>query len=178
MRPCDIIETIECWEIAVKSVKTPTVLALSRQSLPLLRKTYTSKNLCEYGAYIVKDYKHKKRVIIIATGSEVQIALEAQELLETKGIGTRVVSMPSWELFEKQDEKYKKKILPSGPIRVGIEAGVETGWDKWLSGERGKSSKACFVGMKGFGASGPVEKIFDHFKINSQEICNQVEKLV
>ncbi len=178
MRPCDIIETIECWEVAVKSINTPTVLALTRQSLPLLRRNYTSKNLCEYGAYILKDFKHKKKVIIIATGSEVQIALEAQDLLETKGIGTRVVSMPCWELFEKQDEKYKKKILPSGPIRVAIEAGVETGWHKWLSGERGKSSKACFIGMSGFGASGPVEKIFDHFRINSEEICKQVEQLV
>ena len=86
--------------------------------------------------------------------------------------------MPCWELFEKQDEKYKKKLLPSGTIRVGIEAGVETGWHKWLSGERGKSSKACFIGMSGFGASGPVEKIFDHFRINSEEICKQVEKLI
>ena len=75
-------------------------------------------------------------------------------------------------------KKYRKKILPSGPIRIGIEAGVETGWHKWLSGERGKSSKACFIVMKGFGASGPVDKIFDHFKINSQAICDHVEKLV
>ncbi len=178
LRPCDIIEAIECWEIAVKSVNTPTVLALTRQSLPLLRKKYNSKNLSEYGAYIVKDFGNKKKVIIIATGSEVQIALEAQELLERKGIGTRVVSMPCWELFEKQDEKYRKKVLPSGPIRIAIEAGVETGWDKWLSGERGKSSKASFVGMTGFGASGPVEKIFDHFKINTQAICDQVKKLI
>jgi transketolase len=122
--------------------------------------------------------KTKRKVIIIATGSEVKVALEAAESLEEKGIGTRVVSMPSWELFEKQSEKYRRKVLPAGLIRIGVEAGVDTGWHKWLCGERGKSSKSYFVGMKGFGASGPVEKIFDHFKINSLEICNQVEKLI
>jgi len=178
MRPCDIVETIECWQIAVKSIKTPSVLALTRQSLPLLREKYSSKNLSEYGAYILQDFKNKRKVIIIATGSEVKIAIKARELLEAKGIGTRVVSMPSWEMFEKQDEKYRKKVLPSGPIRIGIEAGVETGWHKWLSGEGGKSSKSHFIGMTGFGASGPVKDIFDHFGINSQEICKQVEKLI
>ena len=177
-RPCDIIETIECWEIALKSKNKPSIICLSRQNLPLIRKEKSSTNRSRKGAYIVKEFNNKKKVILMATGSEVQIALKAGEILEKKGIGTRVISLPSWELFEEQDEKYKKKILPKGTIRIAIEAGVQLGWDKWLYKNSGNQSKTSFVGMSGFGTSAPEKDIFDHFKINVDEICQRAESLI
>ena len=177
-RPCDIIETIECWEIALKSKNKPSIICLSRQNLPLIRKEKSSTNRSHKGAYIIKEFNNKKKVILMATGSEVQIALKAGEILEKKGIGTRVVSLPSWELFEQQDEKYKKKILPKGTIRIAIEAGVRLGWDKWLYKNSGNQSKTSFVGMSGFGTSAPEKDIFDHFKINVDEICQRAEALI
>jgi len=177
-RPCDIIETIECWEIALKSKNKPSIICLSRQNLPLIRKEKSSTNLSRKGAYIVKEFNNKKKVILMATGSEVQIALKAGEILEKKGIGTRVISLPSWELFEEQDEKYKKKILPKGTIRIAIEAGVQLGWEKWLYKNSGNQSKTSFVGMSGFGTSAPEKDIFDHFKINVDEICQRAESLI
>ena len=177
-RPCDIIETIECWEIALESKNKPSIICLSRQNLPLIRKEKSSTNRSRKGAYIVKEFNNKKKVILMATGSEVQIALKAGEILEKKGIGTRVISLPSWELFEEQDEKYKKKILPKGTIRIAIEAGVQLGWDKWLYKNSGNQSKTSFVGMSGFGTSAPEKDIFDHFKINVDEICQRAESLM
>ena len=177
-RPCDIIETIECWEIALKSKNKPSIICLSRQNLPLIRKEKSSTNRSHKGAYIIKEFNNKKKVILMATGSEVQIALKAGEILEKKGIGTRVISLPSWELFEEQDEKYKKKILPKGTIRIAIEAGVQLGWDKWLYKNSGNQSKTSFVGMSGFGTSAPEKDIFDHFKINVDEICQRAESLI
>ena len=177
-RPCDIIETIECWEIALKSKNKPSIICLSRQNLPLIRKEKSSTNYSQKGAYIVKDFVNKKKVILMATGSEVQIALKAGEILEKKGIGTRVISLPSWELFEEQDEKYKKKILPKGTVRIAIEAGVQLGWEKWLYKNSGSQSKTSFVGMSGFGTSAPEKDIFDHFKINVDEICQRAESLI
>ena len=109
-RPADRMETIECWEIALKSKNRPSIICLSRQNLPLIRKEKDLKNFSQKGAYIVKDFINKKKVILMATGSEVQIALKASEELENKGIGTRVVSFPSWELFQEQEDKYRKKI--------------------------------------------------------------------
>ena len=177
-RPCDIIETIECWEIALKSKNKPSIICLSRQNLPLIRKEEALTNRSHKGAYIIKEFINKKKVILMATGSEVQIALKAGEILEKKGIGTRVISLPSWELFEEQDEKYKKKILPKGTIRIAIEAGVQLGWDKWLYKNSGNQSKTSFVGMSGFGTSAPEKDIFDHFKINVDEICQRAESLI
>ena len=122
-RPADTIETIEAWETAIKSQSMPSVLALSRQNLSTVRSIHTNKNLVSKGAYILKESKNKRRVLLLSSGSEVAIALEAQEKLEAKGIGARVVSMPCWELFKKQDLIYRKRVLPSGPVRVAIEAG-------------------------------------------------------
>ena len=177
-RPCDIIETIECWEIALKSKETPSIICLSRQNLPLIRKDQGSKNFSENGAYIVADFISKKKVILMATGSEVHIALNAREELEKRGIGTRVLSIPSWELLEQQGSRYKKKLFPTGTIRIAIEAGVKLGWEKWLFENGGRSQNTSFIGMSSFGASGPVNHIFDHFKINVNEICRQVDLLI
>jgi transketolase len=107
-------------------------------------------------------------VILMATGSEVEIALKAREALEAQGIGTRVVSMPSMELFAAQDEAYRRKVLPPGPVRVAVEAGVRMGWDRWLLGERGREAKAGFVGMSTFGASAPIERLYAEFGITAE----------
>ena len=178
-RPADTIETAECWEIALSMKNTPSVLALSRQNLPTVRQKHQFANLVSKGAYILEEASKNRRVILIATGSEVSIALQARELLEDKGIGTRVVSMPCMELFSQQDETYKRRILPPGQaIRIGIEAGVRTGWDEWLLGHRARANKSSFVGMKSFGASAPAEVLFNHFGITPDRIASEAISLL
>ena len=178
-RPADTIETAECWEIALSMKNTPSVLALSRQNLPTVRKKHQFANLVSKGAYILEEASKNRRVILIATGSEVSIALKARELLEDKGLGTRVVSMPCMELFSQQDETYKRRILPAGQaIRIGIEAGVRTGWDEWLLGHRARANKSSFVGMKSFGASAPAEVLFNHFGITPDRIASEATNLL
>ncbi len=176
-RPCDTVETAEAWEIALRSKDTPSVLSLTRQGLPTLRKEHKNANLTEKGAYVMAEAENKRLAILIATGSEVAIAMEAKEKLEALGIGTRVVSMPCMELFAAQDESYRRKILPPGPVRVGIEAAVQMGWDRWLTGERGKSNKAAFVGMDSFGASAPAGELFEKFGITVDNVVEQVKAL-
>jgi transketolase len=177
-RPADTVETAEAWELALTQKSTPSVLVLSRQNLPAVRKENKAKNLVEQGAYVLADAEGKRQAIIMATGSEVSLALEAREKLQAEGIGTRVVSMPCMELFEQQDEAYRKRVLPAGPVRVAVEAGAQMGWDKWLCGERGKYQKAGFVGMKGFGASAPAEELYEHFGITADAIVEQVKALL
>jgi transketolase len=177
-RPADLVETAEAWELALMSEKTPSVLALSRQNLTTVRKTHTAKNLTAQGAYILAEAEARRRAILIATGSEVEIALAAREILEGKGIGTRVVSMPCMELFAAQPESYRKKVLPAGPVRVGIEAAVRASWDRWLLGERGTEKKAGFVGMEGFGASAPADRLYKEFGITAEAVAEKVQALV
>jgi transketolase len=164
-RPCDLVETAEAWEVAFTAKTTPTVMALSRQNLPTLRKTHTNTNLSAKGAYVLAEAAGKRSVILIATGSEVEIAMAARDLLQAEGIGTRVVSMPCMELFARQDEAYRRKVLPAGPVRVAIEAGVRMGWDRWLLGERGRAGREAFIGMSSFGASAPAEVLYEKFGI-------------
>jgi transketolase len=168
LRPADLVEVAECWEVALTQTSRPSVLALSRQNLAAVRKTHTNQNLSAKGAYVLAEATGKRQVILIATGSEVEIALKAREALEAEGIGTRVVSMPSMELFAAQDEAYRKKVLPAGPVRVAVEAGVRQGWDRWLLGERGREQKAGFVGMSSFGASAPYERLYQEFGITAE----------
>ncbi len=177
-RPADAVETAEAWEVALTSPKTPSVLALSRQGLPTVRTTHTTRNEASKGAYVLAEAENKRQAILMATGSEVSIAMEAKALLEADGIGTRVVSMPCWELFEAQDETYRRKVLPAGPVRVAIEAGVQFGWDKWLTGERGNRNKAGFVGMEGFGASAPAGELYEHFGITAKDTAAKVRELL
>lgn len=178
-RPADTIETAEAWEIALSSDKTPSVLALSRQGLPPVRTTHKSANLSSKGAYVLADSDGKRQVILIATGSEVSLALEARSALQAEGIGTRVVSMPCMELFAEQDISYRKRILPAGAsVRIGIEAGVRQGWDRWLLGERGREAKSDFIGMSGFGASAPANTLFEHFGITAQAIVEKAKALL
>ncbi|MFT7107100.1 MAG: transketolase [Yoonia sp.] len=177
-RPADTVETAESWELALTSQKTPSVLALTRQNLPTVRLEHKGKNLTAQGAYVLADATGKRQAILLATGSEVSIALEARDLLEAEGIGTRVVSMPCWELFEEQDEAYRKRVLPGGPVRVAVEAGIRFGWDRWLFGERGKREKSGFIGMHGFGASAPAEELYKKFGITAKDTADNVKSLL
>ena len=179
IRPADAVETAEAWEIAFTSKTNPTVLALTRQGVPTVRTEHKTRNLTSQGAYVLADAEAGKRqAVLMASGSEVAIALEARKLLEAEGIGTRVVSMPCMELFAEQDESYRKRILPGGPVRVAVEAGVRQGWDRWLLGERGREAKAGFVGMEGFGASAPAEELYEKFGITAEAVAAKVKALI
>ncbi|MGR3463058.1 MAG: transketolase [Roseovarius sp.] len=177
-RPCDTVETAEAWELALQSRDTPSVLSLTRQGLPTLRTTHKTKNLSAQGAYVLAEAEGKRRAILLATGSEVEIAIAARDLLQAEGIGTRVVSMPCWELFEDQDEAYRRRVLPAGPVRVAVEAGVRFGWDRWLYGERGRRDKGGFVGMHDFGASAPAEVLYEQFGITAEAVAAEVKSLL
>jgi transketolase len=177
-RPADAVETAEAWEIALTSGSTPSVLALSRQNLPTQRTKHTNLNLTARGGYVLAEAEHKRRVILMATGSEVAIAMQAKGLLEAKGFGARVVSMPSFELFAAQDEAYRRKVLPAGAVRIGIEAAVRQGWDRWLMGERGSEKKADFVGMDSFGASAPAKQLYQHFGITAEAVAQKALALM
>ena len=168
-RPGDATEVAECWEIAISSSK-PSILALSRQGCEHFRDTYESSNKCELGGYEVGSVTKKPKVCIIATGSEVSIAIDVKTELEKEEITCKVVSMPSFELFEKQSYEYKKTLLETDGIRIGIEASVGTGWEKYL-GDNG-----FFVGMKDFGASAPASDLFEYFKINKENVLNIIKE--
>lgn len=177
-RPADAVETAEAWEIALTTQDAPSVLALTRQNLPTVRGKHSTKNLTAQGAYVLAEADHRRQVILMATGSEVEIALAARELLEQEGIGARVVSAPCFELFAAQPEAYRKRVLPAGPVRVGVEAAVQQGWDRWLSGERGRDAKAAFVGMESFGASAPYDKLYQHFGITAEAVAEKAKSLL
>ncbi|WP_095590713.1 transketolase [Actibacterium ureilyticum] len=177
-RPADTVETAEAWEIALTATSTPSVLALSRQNLPTVRTEHKTKNLTAQGGYVLAEAEGKRQAILMATGSEVEIALKARELLQAEGIGTRVVSMPCFELFAEQDASYRKRVLPAGPVRVAVEAGIRMGWDQWLLGERGREAKAGFVGMDSFGASAPAEVLYEHFGITAEAVAEKVKSLL
>lgn len=177
-RPADTVETAEAWEIAATSKTTPSVMSLTRQNLPTVRTEHKLKNLTEQGAYVLAEATGKRQAILIATGSEVSVAMDARAKLEAEGIGTRVVSMPCMELFAQQDESYRRKVLPAGPVRVGIEAGVRHGWDRWLLGERGRENKAAFVGMDSFGSSAPAGELFEKFGITADNVVANVKAML
>jgi transketolase len=177
-RPADTVETAESWEVALTSKTTPSVLALSRQGLPTVRSDHKTRNMSAQGAYVLAEAEGKRQAILIATGSEVAIAMAARDMLQTEGIGTRVVSMPCMELFAEQDLTYRKRVLPSGPVRVAIEAGVRQGWNQWLFGERGRETKASFIGMIGFGASAPAEVIFQQLGITKEATVAAVKSML
>ena len=139
---------------------------------------HTNQNMTARGAYVLAEAEGKRQAILMATGSEVEIALKARDLLQADGIGTRVVSMPCWELFEEQDAAWRRKVLPAGPVRVAVEAGVRFGWDRWLFGEGGKREKSGFIGMHGFGASAPAERLYAEFGITAEATAAKVRALL
>ncbi|MGD9657989.1 MAG: transketolase [Methylocystis sp.] len=169
-RPADAIETAECWELALASRHTPSILSLSRQNLPTLDRP-VGENLSVKGAYVLREAAGKRDVTLLATGSEVEIALAAADNLGAQGIKAAVVSMPCWELFEAQSEAYRAEVLGGAP-RVAVEAAVRLGWDRWL-GERG-----AFIGMSGFGASGPGPELYNHFGITAKAVAEAARDLV
>jgi transketolase len=177
-RPCDTVETAEAWELALTSARTPSVLALTRQNLPTYRTEHKVKNLTAQGAYVLADADGKRQAILMATGSEVEIAMAARDLLQAEGIGTRVVSFPCWELFEEQPESYRRKVLPAGPVRVAVEAAIRFGWDRWLFGERGRREKSGFVGMHDFGASAPAPTLYKELGITAEAVAAKVKSLL
>ena len=152
IRPCDIIETIESWEIALET-KSPTVLALTRQGLPTFKRETYDENLVNKGAYVIKNYPNY-HATIFASGSEVEIAIDASNKLQEKNINLRVISFPSMELFEHQDEQYKKEIIGKKPL-FAVEAGVINGWEKYINHKN-------FIGMNSFGESGPYKESQNH----------------
>ena len=169
-RPAYAIETAECWEIAINTKQTPSALSLSRQNLATLDRPI-DENLSSKGAYILREADRQRDVTLLATGSEVEIALEAAQKLSLHGKHAAVVSMPCWELFEMQPESYRKKILGSAP-RIGIEAAIRLGWDRWI-GENG-----TFIGMHGFGASAPANELYQHFGITADSIVTEALALI
>jgi transketolase len=167
-RPADAVETAEAWELAVRRNDGPTVLALTRQNLPTLR-TEVRENCSARGGYVLQEASGARRATLIATGSEVQLAVAARAALEADGVPTAVVSLPSWELFALQDDGYRAQVLGSA-LRVGIEAAGPMGWERWLGPE------GVFIGMGGFGASAPAEELFRHFGITPDAVVAAVKK--
>ncbi|MBP2303743.1 transketolase [Azospirillum melinis] len=168
LRPADAVETAECWQIALEATGAPSVLALTRQNVPTLRTEHTADNLSARGAYVLAEAEGERKATILATGSEVSLAVEARKALQAQGIGTAVVSMPSWELFERQDDAYKASVLGTG-VRVGVEAAIRLGWDRWLG------DKGAFVGMAGFGESAPYQELYKHFGITAEAVVDAVK---
>ncbi|TNH41177.1 transketolase [Paracoccus haeundaensis] len=176
-RPCDQTETAEAWEIALSQDATPSVLALSRQNLPLLRQE-TGENLTVKGAYVLREASATPKVVLMATGSEVEIAVAARDALEGQGIATRVVSVPSMELFRDQPRDYRAEVLPANTVRIAIEAAVRQPWDWLLLGERGQEDRSAFVGMEGFGASGPAPELYKEFGITAEAVAERAKALL
>ncbi|MBV9153663.1 MAG: transketolase, partial [Alphaproteobacteria bacterium] len=170
-RPADPVETAECWALALKNRQAPSILALTRQSVPLLRTEASSDNRCARGAYVLAEADGARRVTFLATGSEVGLAMTAREALAKDGVAAAVVSMPCWELFEEQPEDYRNAVLGTAP-RVGVEAAVRFGWDRWL-GPHG-----AFIGMHDFGASAPGPDVYKHFGITAEKVAEAARSLL
>jgi transketolase len=167
-RPADAMETAECWELALKRTDGPSLLALSRQNLPAVRSE-AGENRCARGGYLLAEAEGARRVTLIASGSEVHLALEARERLAADGIGAAVASLPCWEMFAAQDAGYRAQVLGDG-LRVGVEAAGGFGWERWLGPD------GLFIGMAGFGASAPAEALFRHFGITAEAVAGAVRK--
>jgi len=168
-RPADGVETAECWALAAADKKHPSLLALCRQNLATLRTVHTDENLSARGAYELVGAPDAK-VTLLATGSEVELALKARELLAAENIAARVVSMPCWNLFEQQSETYRETVLGPGTVKVGIEAAISFGWDRYIG------ANGAFVGMHGFGASGPYKDVYVHFGITPEAAAEAAKR--
>ncbi len=168
LRPADQTETIECWEIALRERKRPTILVLTRQNLTQQRTSYVEENLSARGAYELIASNGPAKVSLFASGSEVMIAVEAQKLLSSQGIGARVVSVPCLDLLMEKDTKAKAAIIGDAPVKVAIEAAIRQGWDGVIGAD------GIFIGMDGFGASGPYQKLYEHFGITAQKTVEAV----
>jgi transketolase len=168
-RPCDAVETAECWELALMARSTPSVLALTRQNVPPLRTAHVAENRCAAGAYeLLPASDGEAKVSLFASGSEVSIAVEARALLAARGVAARVVSVPCFDLFETAPAEARVAVIGGAPLRLGIEAGVRQGWDAIIG------SDGLFVGMRTFGASAPAKDLFRHFEITPEHVAKAV----
>ncbi|MFX4229817.1 MAG: transketolase-like TK C-terminal-containing protein [Porticoccaceae bacterium] len=169
-RPADAVETLEAWDIALRSPKTPSLMALSRQNVPQLREA-GSENLTERGGYVIREFGTSRDVTLLATGTEVSLAIEAAEALNADGYGVAVISMPCWELFDAQPETYREEVLGTAP-RIAVEAASAFGWTRYVDRE------ADVIGMPGFGASAPAERLYEEFGITKDAIIKRTKQLV
>jgi len=167
-RPADAVETAECWALALADETRPSVLALSRQNLPQLRLTAAVENLSGKGAYRLRGASHPRMVVLLATGSEVHIAMAAADVLERRGIGTDLVSMPSWEAFDAQPSAYRADLLPTDALIVSVEAGVTMGWERYTG------TSGLRFGIDSFGASAPADVLYDHFGLTAPKIAARI----
>ncbi|MDH3629631.1 MAG: transketolase [Gammaproteobacteria bacterium] len=170
-RPADAVEVAESWACALAATNSPSVLCLTRQGVPTLRGKHRRENLCARGAYLLREPRGKRKATLLATGSEVQIALEAADMLARFGVEVAVASMPCWELFEQQSPEYQQIVL-GGECRVAIEAASPMGWDRWLG------RRSSIIGMSGFGASATAEDLYQHFGITAQAVHDEVRRLL
>jgi len=171
-RPCDVVETAECWAASLETSSTPSVLSLSRQGLPCLRTEHTDENLSSKGGYVLAEAEAKRDVTLIASGSEVSIAMEARDQLKAEGVSAAVVSMPCLDKFEEQSQDYRDQVTQLETPVVVVEAAIEQSWGKYL-GRNGK-----FVGMSTFGASAPANELYQHFGITTQNVVNAAKKII
>jgi transketolase len=167
-RPADAMEVAECWELAIRRSDGPSLLVLTRQALPTMR-TDIAENRCARGGYVLADAEGPRAATLLATGSEVSIAMDARAALAAEGVEAAVVSLPCWELFSQQDEAYRMQVLGTAP-RIGIEAASGFGWERWLGND------GVFIGMTDFGASAPYEDLYKHFGITPEAIAAAVRK--
>ena len=171
LRPADAAECAECWEIALTSSSTPSILSLTRQNLPLLRDNDTSDNLSARGGYVLREAEGARDVTLIATGSEVSLAVEAADMLTGEECRAAVISIPCWELFSAQSVDYREQVLGKAP-RIGVEAACGFGWEKWLGAD------GIFIGMSSFGASAPIADLYTHFGITSDSVVKAAKSLI
>ena len=167
-RPADTVETVECWAQALTE-KRPSVIALSRQALPTVRLKFEKANLSALGGYLLARAEGRRQATILATGSEISIALAAREMLQKEGIGTAVVSLPCWQLFDAQPEAYRRRVLGRKATRVAVEAASPFGWERYVADD------SAVIGMKGFGASAPAPDLYKHFGITAEAIVTAVK---
>ena len=171
-RPADMNETLECWEIALKNKDTPSAIALSRQKLPYINPNLTKNNKCSLGAYEVNVTSHDYKVVLVSSGSEVELALDVQKQLKENNVESKVVSMPCQELFDKQNEEYKRKILDPESIIISIEAGSVMSWNKYIG------NKGFSFGIDKFGESAPYKEVYNHFDLTSDKIVAFIQKIL
>jgi transketolase len=168
-RPADSVETVECWQAALKREHSPSILALTRQGLPALRTTHVAENLCARGGYEISPASGEAQVSIFASGSEVSLAVAAQAQLKEKGVAARVVSLPCFPVFFEQPEDYRRSVIGSAKVKVGVEAAVRFGWDAIIG-------DGPFIGMHSFGESGPYKAVFQHFGITPEAVVEAALK--
>jgi transketolase len=164
-RPCDAVETVECWQLALEAKRTPSVLALTRQNVPQIRRTLDDRNRCVAGAYEISPADGRPEVSLFATGSEVAVAMAAQRLLAAENVNARVVSVPCFELFLAAPAETRRAVIGDAPAKVAVEAAIRQGWDAIIG------SDGAFIGMTGFGASAPYQELYRQFGITAEKVA-------